>query len=83
VHPDGVIFRNKVMKTLEEHQIATGPGTRAIHLLGYYAVKFGIKARDFPNSLTASETSMAIPLHNRLTREDQDRVIDALKSIHT
>jgi perosamine synthetase len=83
VHPDGVIFRNKVMKTLEEHQIATRPGTHAIHLLGYYAVKFGIKARDFPNSLTASETSMAIPLHNRLTREDQDRVIDALKSIHT
>jgi dTDP-4-amino-4,6-dideoxygalactose transaminase len=81
-HPEGSTFRKKVMEILEENQIATRPGTHAIHLLGYYADKFGLKANDFPNSLIASETSMAIPLHNRLTREDQDRVIDALKSIH-
>ena len=70
------------MESLEKNGIATRPGTHAIHLLGYYAKRFGFKPVDFPNSLIASETSIALPLHNRLTKLDQDRVVSCLiKSI--
>jgi perosamine synthetase len=79
--PQAKELRNKVMQTLESHGIATRPGTHAIHLLGYYADRYGFKPNDFPNSLAASETSMAIPLHNQLTREDQDRVIGSLRNL--
>jgi perosamine synthetase len=72
-------FRNNVMATLDSEGIATRPGTHAIHLLGYYSEKYGFKPSDFPNSLIANETTMAIPLHNQLTRTDQDRVINSLK----
>ena len=72
-------FRNNVMATLDSEGIATRPGTHAIHLLGYYSDKYGFKPSDFPNSLIANETTMAIPLHNQLTRTDQDRVINSLK----
>jgi perosamine synthetase len=67
---------------MEASGIATRPGTHAIHLLGYYANKYGFKPDDFPNSYTASETSMAIPLHNHLSREDQDRVIDSIRKFN-
>jgi dTDP-4-amino-4,6-dideoxygalactose transaminase len=68
------------MESLESNGIATRPGTHSIHLLGFYAKKFGMKASDFPNSLIAHETSMAIPLHNALSKEDQDRVIACLRN---
>lgn len=80
-HPGGSQFRKKVMESLEKEGIATRPGTHAIHLLGFYASKYDLKPQDFPNALIANETTMAIPLHNRLTRGDQDRVIEALKKV--
>ena len=73
-------FRNKVMESLESNGIATRPGTHAIHLLGYYANKFSFKPNNFPNSLIANETSMAIPLHNRLSKDDQDRIIESIRN---
>lgn len=80
-HPQGSKFRNKVMESLEREGIATRPGTHAIHLLGYYAEKYNLKPNDFPNALIANETTMAIPLHNRLSHRDQERVIDTLKKV--
>ena len=81
VHSDGAKFRNEVMEMLEKEGIATRPGTHAIHLLGFYAKKYELQPHDFPNALIANETSMAIPLHNRLSLDDQDRVILALKKV--
>ena len=81
VHPEGTKFRNLVMGVLLKEGISTRPGTHAIHLLGYYADRYGFKPTDFNNSLIASETSLAIPLHNRLTKTDQDRVINSLRKI--
>lgn len=80
-HPGGSKFRNNVMEILEKEGIATRPGTHAIHLLGFYSDKYGFKPKDFPNALLANETTIAIPLHNRLNRNDQDRVISALKRV--
>jgi perosamine synthetase len=80
-HDLGSQFRNRVMETLEKVGIATRPGTHAIHLLGFYAAKFDLDPHDFPNALIADQTTMAIPLHNCLTRADQDRVIGALKRV--
>jgi dTDP-4-amino-4,6-dideoxygalactose transaminase len=77
----GMKFRNSVMESLDKNGIATRPGTHAIHLLGYYAKRFGFKPTDFPNSLIASETSISLPLHNKLSKSDQDHVINSLRNI--
>jgi dTDP-4-amino-4,6-dideoxygalactose transaminase len=74
-------FRNSVMESLEKNGVATRPGTHAIHLLGYYVKRFGFKPTDFPNSLIASETSMAIPLHNKLRVSDQKLVVNLIRNI--
>lgn len=81
LHSDGMKFRNSVMESLEKNGVATRPGTHAIHLLGYYVKRFGFKPTDFPNSLIASETSMAIPLHNKLRVSDQKLVVNLIRNI--
>lgn len=72
-------YRNNIMKKLDSVGISSRPGTHAIHLLKFYCDKFKFKPQDFPNSLVASQTSLAIPMHNKLTPLDQERVISHLQ----
>ena len=75
------LSRNKVMSFLQERGISTRPGTHAVHILGYYSKKFGIKPQDFPNAYKANEYSIAIPLHNKMTKDDFEYVATTLKEI--
>ena len=69
------------MDILHQKGIATRPGTHAIHLLSIYAAKGKIQPEDFPNARDCDQNTMAIPLHNKMTKEDYDYVIETLKSI--
>jgi perosamine synthetase len=72
--------RNEMMELLQQRGISTRPGTHAIHMLGAYTKKFGYKHQDFPSSFAADQFSMAIPLHNKMVKEDFDYIIHTLKS---
>ena len=67
-----------MMEVLQQRGIATRPGTHAVHMLGYYQKHYGLKPDDFPGARDCDRHSMAIPLHNRMSAEDQAYVIDAL-----
>lgn len=73
--------RNLIMEVLQQKGISTRPGTHAIHMLGAYVKKFGYKPQDFPSAFAADQYSMAIPLHNKMVKDDFDYIIDALKSL--
>ena len=73
--------RNEMMEILQQQGIATRPGTHAVHMLGAYANKYGFKPEDFPGAFAADQFSMAIPLHNKMVKEDFDYIIAALKSL--
>lgn len=73
--------RNEIMEKLQEQGISTRPGTHAVHMLKYYADKFGIQPSDYPGAQAANDYSMAIPLHNRMVEEDYHYVVDVLNSI--
>ncbi|PQV57280.1 dTDP-4-amino-4,6-dideoxygalactose transaminase [Sediminibacterium magnilacihabitans] len=73
--------RNDIMELLQAKGIATRPGTHAVHMLDFYARTFNIQPMDFPGAFAADQYSMSIPLHNKMTKDDYDYVIMALKSI--
>jgi len=73
--------RNEIMEKLQERGISTRPGTHAVHMLHFYADRYNLTPDDFPGARIANDYSMAIPLHNRMTAEDYQYVVDALKSI--
>jgi perosamine synthetase len=73
--------RNEIMEKLQEHGIATRPGTHAVHMLSYYRNRFGYRPEDFPGAQASNDYSMAIPLHNRMTEDDYRYVVDVLKNL--
>ncbi len=75
------LSRNEIMDRLQRKGIATRPGTHAVHMLGYYAERFGFRADDFPGARDSDVNSMAIPLHNRMSEDDYHYVADAIRSL--
>jgi dTDP-4-amino-4,6-dideoxygalactose transaminase len=73
--------RNAIMATLQGLGIATRPGTHSIHLLNYYAKRFGYEKEEFPNSKLCSDTTMALPLHNKMQEEDYVHVVKSIRQI--
>jgi dTDP-4-amino-4,6-dideoxygalactose transaminase len=72
--------RNDMMRRLEAAGIGVRPGTHAVHTLGLYRERFGYRPEDFPGALACAEQSMAIPLHNRMSPEDFERVAATLEA---
>ena len=73
--------RNELMEKLQADGISTRPGTHAIHMLDLYREKFGFEADDFPGAKACNNHTMAIPLHNRMTVEDYQYVVERLKEV--
>lgn len=70
--------RNEIMARLQEQGVSTRPGTHAVHMLGYYRERYGIRPDDYPGARDCDANTMAIPLHNRMTKEDYAFVASAL-----
>ncbi len=82
VNPETAPFpRNTIMEKLQEKGISTRPGTHAVHMLSLYRQRFNFDSNDFPSAKNCDENTMAIPLHNRMTKEDYEYVVYALKHI--
>ena len=73
--------RNDLMEQLQLLGIATRPGTHAVHMLNYYANRYGIESDEYPGAKDCDKNSMAIPLHNKMTGDDYEYVAQMLKSI--
>jgi perosamine synthetase len=73
--------RNSIMEELQAKGISTRPGTHAIHTLSYYKQKFGIKPEDYPVALSSDRSTIALPLHNRMSPEDYAFVVQAIREI--
>lgn len=71
--------RNALMERLEDRGIATRQGTQAVHVLGYYRRKYGLRPADFPNAYLAERLSLALPLYAQMTDEEQDFVCQSLR----
>lgn len=74
--------RNKLMIKLEEKGIATRQGTHAPVILGYYAKKYGLNARQFPVAYIADRLSLTLPLYPQMTETEQDLVYRCLRECY-
>jgi dTDP-4-amino-4,6-dideoxygalactose transaminase len=66
------------MGYLEDQGVAVRQGTHAVHGLGFYANKYGLKREDFPLSIEAELLSVTLPLFVELSESDQDYVVEHL-----
>ena len=72
-------LRQRLMNGLGERGIEIRPGAHAIPRLSYYRKAWKTEPEDYPNALALEETSLALPLHSRMSHDDVERVSDTLK----
>lgn len=76
-------LRDGIMDKLYIAGIETRPGTHAVHTLSYYKNKYNFLPEDFPNTYKAFSSTISLPFHNYMTKEDIEYVSDhLLKAIH-
>ena len=75
------VSRDEIMGMLHHQGIGSRAGTHAVHELGYYRDKYGLKIEDYPIAAELYATTLALPLHNNMSECDVKRVAVALKSI--
>jgi perosamine synthetase len=73
--------RNEIMARLHERGVATRPGMHAVHMLGFYAERFGYGVDDLPVARDCERNTMEIPVHNRMTEDDFAYVVDCIRDI--
>lgn len=80
VEPDSIPrvreARNAWMDQLQRSGISTRPATHAVHMLGYYREKYGLRPADFPNAWAANDCSISLPLFHGMSKIEQHHVID-------
>jgi dTDP-4-amino-4,6-dideoxygalactose transaminase len=74
VDDDSPVPRNELMDQLHDEGIAARPGTHCLVELGAYRDERG----SCPVARRLARRTIALPLHNRLTSDDVDYVIEAL-----
>ena len=74
-------IRDHVLQRLHELGIGSRPGTHSVPHLGYYRKTLGDTGGSFSRSADLEARTLALPMHNRLSEQDVDRVVAALQAI--
>lgn len=73
------ITRDQFLDKMTKQNVGVGVHYIALHLHPYYQQTFGYKKGDFPNAEWISNRTVSIPLSAKLTDEDVEDVIEAVK----
>ncbi len=72
--------RDQVQLALHKQRIGTGVHYKAVHLHQYYRQTFSYKPGDFPNAAWISDRTLSLPLSPKLTQEDVESVVLAVRN---
>lgn len=73
--------REDFQQRLYERNIGTGVHFISLHLHPYYRETFGYQPDDFPNAAFISRRTVSLPLSAKLTEEDVEDVIGAVRAV--
>ena len=73
--------RDGVLDALQAENIGCGVHFVGVHLHDYYRKAFDLSPEDFPNATFISERTISIPLSPKLTDQDVDDVIAAVRKV--
>ena len=73
--------RDTFMKALHKENIGTGIHFQSIHLQPFYKERFKFKREDYPQAASISERIISLPLYPKMTEEDIEDVIHAVKKV--
>jgi len=71
--------RDRILQQMQSRNIQVSNYFPPAHLMPFIAEKFGYKTGDFPITESASESTIALPFHNHLTKDHVATVCSTLK----
>jgi dTDP-4-amino-4,6-dideoxygalactose transaminase len=77
------VTRDQVIELLKRENISSNIHYTPVHLFSYSREYLGYKQGDFPNAEWLGERQLTLPFYNRLTEDDIDDVIAALRKVVT
>jgi dTDP-4-amino-4,6-dideoxygalactose transaminase len=81
LHHEVPVSREDFIQKMGELGIGCSVHFIPLHLQPYWRDTYGLKPEDFPEALRAYQQAVSLPLYTKMTDEDQDRVIDSIKTI--
>ena len=75
------ITRDNFLQQMHQRNIGTGVHFISVHQHPYYRETFGFQTNDFPTASYISERTVSLPLSAKLTDEDVDDVIQAVREV--
>ncbi|MGI9556816.1 MAG: DegT/DnrJ/EryC1/StrS family aminotransferase, partial [Solirubrobacterales bacterium] len=81
VADDAGLSRDQLLDELTSRRIGVGVHYRAVHLHPYYRDTYGLDPEALPVSTDISERTLSLPLSAKVTDDDQDDVVTALREI--
>jgi dTDP-4-amino-4,6-dideoxygalactose transaminase len=75
------IDRDEFIVQLTERNIGSSVHYTPVHLLSYYAKKYGWRPDSFPNAFRAFERMVSIPLNSKMSVADGEDVVTAVRDI--
>lgn len=75
------IDRDQFIEQMTERNIGTSVHYIPVHLMSYYAKKYGWKPESFPNAFRAFERMLSLPLSSRMSLQDAADVVEAVHDI--
>lgn len=75
------VNRDGFIENLKERNIGTSVHYRPLHMMRFYADKYGYQPDAFPVARDAFERMVSLPLHPRLNDDDVADVIDAVLDV--
>lgn len=73
------VSRNEFIEELKRRNIGSSVHYRPLHMMSYYAKKYGYAPEDFPVAFKAFQGLVSLPLNPRLTDEDVADVVAAVR----
>jgi dTDP-4-amino-4,6-dideoxygalactose transaminase len=74
------VDRDRVIAVLEDQGIQSRPYLPCIHLQQYMRERYGFREWTLPVAEETSRKTLALPFYSEIESEDQERVVDALRS---
>lgn len=73
--------RDRFIEAMADEGIGCSVHFIPLHLQPYWRKRYQLRPADFPESLHAYERAVSLPIHTRMTGNDQDRVIRTVRKL--
>jgi dTDP-4-amino-4,6-dideoxygalactose transaminase len=73
--------RFALVAALADRGIATSRHFKALHLLTFYAQRYGLQRGQFPHAERISDQTVSLPLFPTMTSDEVDTVIDQVRDV--